>query len=97
MSLDTGEKPGTLLTKPFVLTGAKLLVNANVADGGALEVEGLDAAGDISAIAKPVLGDQLRATVQWKWGDLADLKGKTIDLRFKLRNASLYSFWVGES
>ena len=28
---------------------------------------------------------------------LADLKGKTITLRFKLRTASLYSFWVGGS
>jgi len=96
MSLDAGEKPGTLLTKPFVLTGTKLLVNADVADG-ALEVELLDAKGNTVAVSEPVLGDQLRATVRWKSGNLADMKGKRITLRFKLRNGSFYSFWVGGS
>ncbi len=96
MSLDAGEKPGTLLTKPFVLTGAKLLVNVDAAEGS-LEAEVLDAEGKTLAVSQPIVGDQLRATVQWKSGDLADLKGKTITLRFKLRNASFYSFWVGAS
>ena len=96
MSLDAGEKPGTLLTKPFVLTGAKLLVNVDAADG-ALDVEVLDTAGNTVAVSEPVLGDQPRATIQWLSGDLAALKGKTITLRFKLRNASFYSFWVGTS
>ena len=96
MSLDAGEKPGTLLTKPFVLTGTKLLVNADATDG-ALDVEVLDTAGNTVAVSEPVLGDQPHATIQWMSSDLADLKGKTITLRFKLRTASLYSFWVGGS
>jgi len=92
ISLDAGEQPGTLLTKPFVLTGARLLVNVDAADG-TLDAEVLDSEGNAVAVSRSVVGDQLRAVVQWKSGDLADLKSKTITLRFKLRKASFYSFW----
>ncbi len=93
ISLDAGQQPGTLLTKPFVLTGGKLLVNVDAADG-TLEVDILDTEKKILAVSEPVVGDQLHAIVQWESGAPADLKGKTITLRFKLRNASFYSFWI---
>ena len=39
-------------------------------------------------------GDLLRHEVQWQTGDMAGLKGKEMRLRFSLRNASLYSYWM---
>ena len=92
ISLDAGEQPGTLLTRPFVLPAARLLVNVDAA-GGALDVEVLDSDQNALAVSKPVVGDQPRAAVEWKSGHLADLKGQTVSLRFTLRKAKLYSFW----
>ena len=92
ISLDAVEKPGTLLTKPFVLAGSSLHVNAD-ATSGDVDVTVLDGANQIVAVSEPVTGDQPRAALRWKSGDLATIKGKTVSLRFSLRNARLYSFW----
>lgn len=53
----------------------------------------LDDAHQIVAVSEPVAGDQPRAVRQWKSGSLDNLKGKSVRLRFSLRNARLYSFW----
>jgi len=42
-------------------------------------------------------GDLLRGEVQWQQGDMASLKGQTVSLRFTLRNASFYSFWLEDN
>jgi len=39
-------------------------------------------------------GDLLRAEGKWQKGDIADLQGKAVSLRFTLRNGSLYSYWL---
>ena len=41
----------------------------------------------------PLLGDQPNAAVAWQDGDIADHEGTAVQLRFALRDASLYSFW----
>jgi hypothetical protein len=46
------------------------------------------------AVSNVVTGDQPRAEVSWKSGDLSSLLGRTVSLRFALRNARLYSFWL---
>ena len=97
ISLDAGEKPGTVLTKPFVTSGPQLFVNVDVAKGGTFEVTALNDAGKPVATSEPVVGDQRRALVRWKPGATADLVGKTIRLRFTLHKASLYSYWFDES
>ena len=48
VSVDAGEKPGTLVTRPVTLGGTTLLVNAAVAAGGYLKVELRDTAGNRS-------------------------------------------------
>lgn len=95
ISLDAGDTPGTLMTKSFVLSGTKLFVNTDAA-GGDCKVEVLDGQQKALAISEPVVGDQPRAGVQWKSGDLTGLNGKAISLRFTLRKAKLYSFWLDE-
>jgi hypothetical protein len=93
VSLDAGDTLGTLLTKPFNVNGTKLLVNVNAA-GGSLDIEVLDDNEKSLALSQSVTGDRLRASVSWKSGDLARLQGRAIRLRFLLRNARLYSFWL---
>lgn len=95
ISLDAAEQPGTLLTKPFVLNGSKLCVNAD-AGGGTVHVEVLSADAKPLAASQPVAGDQLHATLAWAKGDLTGLKGQTVQLQFTLHKAKLYSFWIDE-
>ena len=92
ISLDAGKEPGTLLTKPFVMNGSKLSVNVDALEG-ALDVSLLDGAGKTVAVSEPIVGNKLRATVQWKSGNLASHEGRPMSLRFTLRNARFYSFW----
>ncbi len=92
VSLDAGEEPGTLLTKPFVLAGTTLSVNVD-AKAGELNVTVLDGDGQTVAVSEPVTGNQPHAALRWKSGNLNSVKGKTVSLRLSLSNARLYSFW----
>lgn len=96
--LEAKDKPGTVVTKPFKLEGDKLEVNVD-AKAGWVQVELLDENGKVirgfsGKTAKRHKGvDELRLMPQWKsGGDLSQLKGKTVKLRFTLQNAKLYSF-----
>lgn len=92
ISLDAGDEPGTLLTKPFVIDGTALHINVD-AKSGSVAVTVLDGDGQRVAVSELVTGDQPRAALRWKSGDLDNVQGKTLRLRFTLRNAQLYSFW----
>ena len=92
VSLDAGENEGVLVTKPFVLTKGPLHVNVN-ARGGELRAE-VFGDGGTHLISEPVTGDQPRAEVRWRDGDLATLQGRPVTLRFTLRQAQLYSYWL---
>jgi hypothetical protein len=97
-----GEQQGTLRTKPFVLTGKRLFVNAATAEGknGSIRVAVLDQSGkEISgfdiASSTPIRGDGIRLPAVWQQGESVErLVGQTIQLRFEMQNASLYSFLV---
>ena len=82
--------PGTVVTKPFKLEGAKLEVNVD-AKSGSLQIELLDekdkAFSGLSSSFKGV--DKLRLTPKW---NLSKLKGRTVKLKFTLKNAKLYAF-----
>ena len=97
VSVEAGDEPGTLTTKPLVFLGDTLEVNANAA-GGVLTIEALDAMGKaIDGFTQddctPITMDSVRHTVRWKGGsDCHLLQGRPIQLRFHLRNAKLYAF-----
>ena len=93
MSLDAGDTPGTLTTKPFVTSASSLYVNID-STGGKSVVEVLDREGNVLAVSKPMSGNDPRRRIAWARGDLTDVAGKTIRLRFHLRNSRLYSFWL---
>ena len=92
MSLDAGDTPGTLTTKPFVTRASSLYVNID-STGGKSVVEVLDREGAVLAVSKPMSENKPRRRIAWARGDLADVAGKAIRLRFHLRNSRLYSFW----
>ncbi len=93
VSLDAGETQGTLITKPFELSAGKLWVNVEAPEGD-LRVEVLDAEGKVQAVSVGLKGDLKRSQVQWQTGDFAGLSGRQVSLRFRLRQASLYSYWI---
>jgi hypothetical protein len=95
VSLDAGNTPGVLTSKPFRVEGGRLHVNVE-ARAGTLAVEVLDEEGTPVAESEPIVGDHPRKTVEWKRGGLEHLNGQTIRFRFTLRNASLYSYWLSD-
>lgn len=99
VSLDAGPEEGSVLTKPLILEGKDLYVNLE-APAGEVRAEIVDAAsqkplpGFSLRESSAVRGDRLDGQISWGNSNLASLAGKTVRLRFSLRNASLYAFWV---
>ena len=90
---------GTVLTKPLIFQGKKLHLNANCRHG-AIRVALLD--GDGRTIpgysfddCLPIQADRIDLPVRWSNGSkLPDLTGKPVRLKFRLKNAKLFSFWI---
>jgi hypothetical protein len=102
VSIDGADQAGTLTTRPLAFEGRTLHVNADVKPGGELRVGVVDSAG--AAVegyrvedAVPVVKDSTDSKVSWKSGaDVARALGtrEHVRLKFQLRNAQLYAFWV---
>lgn len=94
VSLDAGKEEGFVLTKPFALPNGDLHLNVN-ANEGSIVVQVCDEKGLLvpGFTASSVTGDHLDAVVSWPKADLGKLAGKTVCLRFSLRQALLYSYW----
>jgi hypothetical protein len=90
---------GHLITRSLELGGDTLVVNAT-ADYGELRVEVQDEQGKPipgyhEADCIPVTSDGVRETVGWRdTVSLTKLRGRSVKLRFMLRNARLYSYLV---
>lgn len=95
ISVDADEGAGTVLTKEFVVDGARLNVNVNAAKG-ALSAAVLDPEGNVLAVSRPLQGDWPDGAMQWEDDSFANLKGKKVKLRFTLHRCQLFSFWVDE-
>ena len=97
VSLDATEA-GAIVTKPFQANGGQLLVNVDAGQGD-LRAELLDAttghplAGYTLADAVALHGDQLSGQVRWQ-SQTHLPAGQTVQVRFHLQQAQLYSFWV---
>jgi len=98
-SMDAGEKPATLTTRPIKFSGEHLFVNLD-APRGELRVEVLTLEdknyGPFTAEkCVPLRCDSTRQRVTWRGVEsLARASNKNVRLRFTLTNGSLYSFWV---
>ena len=90
---------GELTTRPVKFSGSHFFVNADARFGRlAVEVLGADgkvvpgfAAEDCAAMDRE---DSTRREITWKGGDLKRFAGQPVSFRFKMRVATLFSFWV---
>jgi hypothetical protein len=97
-SMNAGEKPGTLTTRPVKFSGKHLFVNVDCPKG-TLQAEVLDEDGNAiepftRKNCEAVSADKTLAPVTWTGGDLAKLAGKPVRFRFHLNDGKLYAFWV---
>ncbi len=88
---------GELLTKPLKFTGDRLELNFSTSAAGSIRVELQDEAGKpISGFAAgdcvEVIGNEIERVVRWKGGaDVSRFAGKTVRLRFVMKDADLYA------
>ncbi len=95
VSLDAGEAPGSVVTRRFELPAGRLFVNVD-ARGGEFRAEVVAEDGQSLARSKVVTTDDVRLPLQWEAGDPTSLVGRPVTLRFSLRNARFYSYWIAE-
>jgi hypothetical protein len=100
VSLRAGLPGGEVVTKPLCFQGDRLVVNFAASEGGSVQVEIQDAAGNpIEGFAWPMPAASRgrdRQTVGWTTGaEVSTLSGQAVRLRLVLRNADLYEQCVG--
>lgn len=99
-SLNAGQTPGRLITRPLTFKGKSLFVNADVADDGWVKAAVLSidsepvqsyTLDDSIALAK----DTTKGKMNWKSKkEIIQPGDGHIRLVFQLKNAKLYSFWI---
>jgi len=98
VSADADYNGGQITTPPMKFSGQKLELNIETSGGGSAHVEILDEIGrPIDGYGKadtlPVNGNSVRMPVVWKTGpDISSLAGRTVRLRFHMRDCKLYAF-----
>ena len=99
LSLRAGATEGFVDTRPASVEGAHLFVNA-VATGGRIRAAITDREGRNilpgwgAEQSSVVTGDQLRGELRWAGQNFSELAGKKVRIRFYLKDADLYSFWL---
>ena len=89
---------GEMVTKPLRFRGGRLLLNYSTSAIGTIRIEVQDAQGKplpgfALAEAPKLYGDAIEQPAPWADGsNLATLAGKTVRLRFVLRDADLFAF-----
>jgi hypothetical protein len=95
--MHAGARGGEFTTPPLIVRGGRLVLNYATSAAGSVQVEVQDAGGRplpgfAAADMPPLYGDELDATVRWKKGsDLSALKGQTVQLRVRLKDADLFA------
>ncbi len=90
---------GEVVTPPIVFRGSTLWINYSAREGGSVCVEVQDAGGSSLKRLRledclPMTGDSIEKEVRWQKGttSLGRIEGKSVRLRFVLKNADLFSF-----
>lgn len=100
-ALAAGASVGRVLTKPFMLEGSRIFINADCDTGkdGSIVVSVVDAHGrpQPGLTAVPIVSNGIRIPLDWADSNkFARLQGQDIRLQFSVRNAKLYSFQVAQ-
>jgi hypothetical protein len=85
---------GTIETTSVKCEGPNLYICADVKEGGRVRAEVIDADGLSLNDCQPVSTDISDGKITWSGKDLGALTGSRIKLRFKLNNATIYSFFT---
>ncbi|MCP4455701.1 MAG: hypothetical protein GY809_29935 [Planctomycetes bacterium] len=85
---------GMIETAPVTCNGPGLYICADVKGGGNIQAEVIDVNGLTLKDCKPMRTDVSDGQITWSGKDLEALKGSQIRLRFRLNNATLYSFFT---
>jgi len=99
-SLNAGDRPGRILTRPLHFTGDALHVNAEIAAGGWIKAAVFTRDSQpVSAYALddavPLTRGAVRSRMTWKTKPKLSPPGEDhLRLLFQLKNAKLYSFWI---
>lgn len=94
---------GELLTKPLTFSGSRLDLNFSTSAVGSILVEiqdenGQSISGFAAADCVEVIGNEVDRTVRWKsGGDVSLLAGKTVRLRFVMKDADLFALRFSET
>lgn len=93
---------GEMVTKPLTFEGRSLLLNFATSAPGGIRVEVQDEQGkpiDGFALAdcRELIGNDIERPVLWTGGDLAALAGKTVRLRFVMKDADLFAMRFGDA
>lgn len=100
-SLHAGPQEGSLTTKPFVSDAGSLFVNY-LAKAGSLRAEILDQQGSVvpgysRSDCIELTDDSIEAKIAWRYHDHLPETDGPIQIRFTLRDASLYSYRIHDS
>lgn len=89
---------GEMTTRPLTFTGKKLQLNFSTSAAGGIRVEIQDESGKplpgyAAADCVETIGNEIERTVRWKkvGDDLSAIAGKTVRLRFVMKDADLYA------
>lgn len=97
VSVNAPMSGGELVTKPIKFEGKNLFINFSTSAAGSIQAEIQDANGKpirgySLADCLPIFGDTIERSVQWNGGsDVSKLAGKTVRLRFVMKDADLYA------
>jgi hypothetical protein len=96
-SVNAPYQGGEMLTRLFRFAGNRLEINYSTSAAGGIRVEIQDAEGApipgfSLADCPEIIGDEIERIVRWKGSeDLGTLAGKTVRLRFAMKDADLYA------
>jgi hypothetical protein len=97
VSVNAPMSGGEMITRPFRFRGKNLILNFSSSAAGDVRIEildekGIPVPGFTLDDCPPLFGDSIERVVAWKDGkDLSSLEGRTVQLRFSLRDADIYS------
>ena len=98
VSVSASWNGGALLTKPLIFDGSQLELNFSTSAAGSLRVElqyenGQPIPGFSLEDCHEYFGDSTERVVTWNRDpDLSEIAGRTVRIRFELKDADLYSF-----
>lgn len=97
ISIHTGSGEGELITKPLTFSGIQMHLNFSSSAAGGIQVEiqqpdSTPVPGFTAADCGPIYGDEIDRTVLWQGkADMSSIAGKSVRLRFVMKECDLYS------